>query len=152
MKQASIATCLLFLLLIVVVVTNHVYSQTTTPKSQMMFSRDVYDGPACLEYSWVPEGKRRTVKLLPGRKEGTGLEPTSKEASHVQVYTLSNNGQVGLERWQFPPGGPHSSRVVGATVGLKGTEVTGTVYYEDGTTASDKHTLKGPAPKCPELP
>jgi hypothetical protein len=61
------------------------------------FWRDDYVDGACLEYSYVPEGKRRTLLLKPGQQEAsqTDTVPDDLEASQVQVYTLTNNGQPG---------------------------------------------------------
>ncbi len=37
-------------------------------KVTMTFWRDNYSGPACLEYSWVPEGLRRNIQLMVNKK------------------------------------------------------------------------------------
>lgn len=126
-------------------------SDSKSAIGKMMFWRHMTDGPACLEYSWVPEGKRRVVRLGSGVRENWGVGPMS-HASHVQVYSLSNNGRAGVKKWQFPPGQPHSGKVVGATVEVRGMEVVGTVYYNDGTSALDRHTLDPAVHTCPEVP
>jgi hypothetical protein len=120
-------------------------------KGKMVFWRHMADGPACLEYSWVPEGKRRMVQLGPGTKEGGGPGPSS-QATHVQVYSMSNNGRGGVKKWQFPPGRPHSGNVVGATVEVRGMEIVGTVYYSNGTTAVDRHQIDPSVHTCVEGP
>jgi hypothetical protein len=128
-------------------------AEKETPKVTMKFSRDVYSGAACLEYSWVPQGKRHTIQLLPGKKEDTQTDSVSADTnpSHVQMYSLSNNQKVGLKMWQFPPGPPRSTPVIRATIEVTDKEVVGTVYYLDGSSASDKHQLDPAAPKCPEV-
>ena len=82
----------------------------------MKFWRDDYSRPACLEYSWVPEGLRHTILLAPGQQEGSRTDPISDNPSHVQVYMLDNNNQVSAEMRQFPSGPPHNTPVDGATV------------------------------------
>jgi hypothetical protein len=80
----------------------------------MTFSRDVYNGPACLEYSWVPEGKRRTILLKATQQSGSSKDQVSSDLhpSHVQVYSLTNDEQWSTEGWQFPAGPPHATDVV----------------------------------------
>jgi hypothetical protein len=75
-------------------------------KITMDFWRDDHTGPACLEYSYVPEGKRRIIQLRPGQQEAIQADtvPDDLKPSHVQVYTLTNNDTVSLDMWQFPPG------------------------------------------------
>jgi len=120
-------------------------------KGKMVFWRHMADGPACLEYSWVSEGKRRMVQLVPGTQLGEGLGPISN-ASHVQIYSLSNNGRGGVKQWQFPPGPPYSGKVVGAIIEVRGMEVVGTVYYNDGTSAVDRHPLDPAVRTCSKVP
>jgi hypothetical protein len=126
------------------------FAETTPPpsKNSMMFKRDLYKGKACVEYSWVSEGKRRLIQLEPNMKEGEGSGPMAKDASHVQVYALSN-GLYGLKEWQFPSDAPHSSPVVGALVELKELEAVGTVFYEDQSYASDTKALLPMPVNCP---
>ena len=47
--------------------------------------------PRALEYSYVPEGKRRTILLRAGQQEHIQIDtvPDDLEASHVQVYTFN---------------------------------------------------------------
>ena len=118
------------------------------PKSNMVFKRSLYKGKGCLEYSWVPEGKRRLIQLNPDVKEREGDGPTAKDASHVQVYALSN-GLYGVKDWQFPSGSPHPSPVVRAIVEVKETEAVGTVYYQDHSSARDTTALLPMPVKCP---
>ena len=118
----------------------------------MTYSRDDYAKQACLEYSWVPQGKRHTIRLLSGEKKKSRTDAIAmSRPSHVQIYSLSNNNQAGLKMWQFPPGPPHATPVVRATVEVNDKEVVGTVYYRDGSSASDKHQLDVGAIKCPEI-
>jgi hypothetical protein len=122
----------------------------------MKFWRDAYQDAACLEYSWVPQGIRHTILLQPGVQEGSSTNPMPDEIepSHVQVYTLNNNNNVSTAMWQFPPGPPHGSPVVRASVEVfeANAEAIGTVYYADGSSVSDKHKLDRKPIKCPEIP
>jgi IPT/TIG domain-containing protein len=127
------------------------YRGETTPppvKRNMLLTRDLYKGKACLEYSWVPEGKRRVVQLNPNVKEREGEGPSANDASHVQVYALSN-GLYGLTDWQFPSGPPHASPVMRASVEVKETEAVGTVFYHDRSSASDRKALVPMPVMCP---
>ena len=121
------------------------------PRNDMLFKRDIYKGKGCLEYSWVSEGKRRVIQLDPNVKEGEGDGPAATDASHVQVYALTN-GQYSLKDWQFPSGPPHSSPVVSATVELKEIEAVGTVFYQDQSFATDTKALMPMPVKCPAGP
>ena len=114
----------------------------------MVFTRDLYKGKGCLEYSWVSEGKRRVIQLNPNVREGEGAGPTAKDTSHVQVYALSN-GLFGLKEWQFPPGPPRPSPVVRAIVEVKETEAVGIVFYQDGVNAADTKALVPMPISCP---
>jgi len=109
----------------------------------MIFWRDRYDEPGYLEYSWVPEGKRRTIDLAPGEQEGSRSDPGPTDASHVQVYRLSN-GRLAIQDWQFPPGPPYKSPVIAAIVQVieRTMEAVGIVHYADGTNATDRRPLK----------
>jgi len=128
--------------------TNFAEKTPPPPKWSMIFTRDLDKGKACMEYSWVSEGKRRVIHLEQNVKEGEGDGPTVRDASHVQVYALTN-GQYSLKEWQFPPGPPHSSPVIGATIELKEVEAVGTVYYQDQTSATDTKALAPMPVKCP---
>ena len=125
-------------------------------KITMTFWRDVYTGPGCLEYSWVPEGKRHTIHLLPGQQEGSETDtiPDDLKPSHVQVYRLNNDDHVSADMWQFPPGPPHVLPVAGAKVDVfqARVEVVGVVHYTDGTTAAGADVLDMFPRPCPELP
>lgn len=123
-------------------------------KITMDFWRDDYIDGACLEYSYVPEGKRRTLLLKPGQQEAiqTDTVPDDLKPSHLQVYTLTNNGVVSLDMWQFPPGPPHVLPVVGAQVSvLQGRMVAaGTVTYADATVDSGSAPLDLYSRPCPQ--
>jgi hypothetical protein len=74
-------------------------------KITMDFWRDDYAGPACPEYSYVPEGKRRTIQLRPGQQEAiqTDIVPDDLKASHVQVYTLTTMTRSARRFGNFRP-------------------------------------------------
>jgi hypothetical protein len=123
-------------------------------KVTMDFWRDEHTGPACLEYSYVPEGKRRTIQLRPGQQEAIQADtvPDDLKPSHVQVYTLTNNDTVSLDMWQFPPGPPHVLPVMGAQVSVlqKRMVTAGMVTYSDETVNSGSAPLD-PFPRpCPQ--
>jgi hypothetical protein len=124
-------------------------------KITMDFWRDDYTGPACLEYSYVPEGKRRTIHLRPGQQEAlqTDTVPDDLKASRVQVYTLTNNDVVSLDMWQFPPGPPYVLPVIGAQVSVLQERMVaaGVVTYSDATVNSGSAPLD-PFPRpCPQV-
>ena len=124
-----------------------------TAQVTMVFWRDTDTGPACLEYSWVPEGQRKLIKLPPQQDEGSRQDPVSVNITQVQVYRLVSNAR-GIDTWQFPPGPPHNSRIIYATVQVfeSNMYVIGTVYYADGSRAADRLPLKSDPKPCPELP
>ena len=117
----------------------------------MTFRREDYRGRGCLEYSWVPEGKRHDIVLAAG--EATDSEhdhvPQDIHPSHVQVYALTN-GKMTSPPWQFPPGPPSAHEIVSATVVVAASgKVTGTVEYVDGRHTSGNTRLDGIWRKCP---
>jgi len=116
----------------------------------MTFGRTDYSGRGCLEYSWVPEGTRRTIILAPGQAEHTQVDtvPDNLKISQVQVYVL-NNGELSTEMWQFPPGPPYAHPVATASVRVLAREAVGTVQYTDGTQAADTTHLDAYLRKCP---
>jgi hypothetical protein len=122
----------------------------------MNFSRDDASGQGCLEYSWVPEGKRRVIILPPGTASGSQKDAISStlNPSHVEVYRLDNNGSASTEKWQFPPGPPHTSPIDEATIVVSSAAMTadGTVVYTDGKTNGDKRILDAQGRPCPEIP
>lgn len=119
----------------------------------MIFWRDTDPGPGCLEYSWVPTGQRRVVRLGPLQDEESRQDSVSDEISHVQVYRLVCN-RYGLDTWQFPQGPPHNSRIIFATIQVFESRmyVVGTAHYADGSSATDFRSLKADPLPCPELP
>lgn len=125
----------------------------------MEFWRDAYDGPACLEYSWVPEGLRRNIELSPGMQEGSSTDSVDDtlDASHVQAYVANNNSpsspppDVSLEMWQFPEGAPHTAAIVHARIELYhgGMYAIGRVRYADGYTTESRTALQPIPRRCP---
>jgi hypothetical protein len=120
----------------------------------MVFWRDEYTYPGCLEYSWVPEGLRHNIQLPEGIQEGKSTDSISDDLnpSHVQVYVASNGSGASIEMWQFPSGPPGASPVAAALVEMfeRRNLVVGTVFYEDGTTASAWAKLDPYGRKCPQ--
>jgi hypothetical protein len=123
-----------------------------TRQNTMVFWRDTDIGPACLEYSWIPQGTRRVIRLPLGQDEGGRTDPTDSDTSQVQVYRLVCN-RVGADTWQFPPG-PHSSRIVYATIQVFESRkyAVGTAAFADGSSATDFRPLKDAPLPCPESP
>ncbi len=116
----------------------------------MTFRRADYRGAACLEYSWVPEGKRRTLILAPGVRELANADSVSGAASHVQVYVLNNNNRASTEMWQFPPGPPRPHELTAALIDVRAPlEAIGTAFYAGGPSASDVRQLDDYGRKCP---
>jgi hypothetical protein len=122
----------------------------------MVFWRDKYEGPGCLEYSWVPEGVRHYINLRPGTQQGSSSDTIDDELnpSHVQVYVATNSGEVSIEMWQFPSGPPKASPIVSAQVLLfEGAgRIVGAAFYEDGTIAADVAKLDPNGRDCPQRP
>jgi hypothetical protein len=123
---------------------------------RMKLWRDDYTGPACLEYSWVPEGKRHVIRLAAGEQTRTVVDTIgdTTDPSHVQVYCLVNNKKVSTANWQFPPGPPASSPVVAASVHVyqKEFKAVGEVHYLVGTPKKDDRPLDDFPRPCPESP
>lgn len=121
----------------------------------MVFWRDKYKGPGCLEYSWVPEGHRRYISLRPGTQQGSSTDTIDDtlDPSHVQVYVATNSDEVSVEMVQFPSA-PHKSPIVSAQVLLfeEAKLMVGTVFYFDGAIASDMIKLDPHGRNCPQRP
>ena len=108
----------------------------------MVFWRDVFDGTARVEYSWVPEGIRKDITIPQPRDENSRMDQVSDDITQVQVYRL-DIGDFGTIDWQFPSGPPHTYPVISAAVQIfvrRGVAI-GTVQYADGTTATDTRQL-----------
>jgi hypothetical protein len=126
---------------------------------RMTLLRDEYTGPACLEYSWVPQGTRRLLRLPSGQPAGHRIDPTPPNRSHVQVYSLTNTVLPGTERgglntgWQFPPGPPYGSPIREATVRVYHAAMVaeGTVVYKDGHRVTDERELTREPLRCPQM-
>jgi hypothetical protein len=121
----------------------------------MVFWRDVCVLSACLEYSWVPEGKRHVIQLGPNQSEDSTTDSITipDDISYVEVYRLMSNG-VGTDSWQFPPGQPHTSPVIYSAIEVfeERMEVVGTAHYADGSHVSGTRMLNRSPLLCPELP
>lgn len=123
----------------------------------MVFWRDKYKGPGCLEYSWIPEGRRHYINLMPGTQQGSSTDTVDDNlnASHVHVYVATNSGEVSIEMWQFPSTPPpKGSPIVSAQVLLfeEAKLIVGTAFYADGTIASDVAKLDLNGRPCPQRP
>jgi len=122
----------------------------------MVFWRDEYKGPGCLESSWVPEGRRHYINLRPGTQQGSSTDTIDDtlDPSHVQVYVATNSGEVSIEMWQFPSGPPKKSPIASAQVLLfeEAKLIVGTAFYDDGTIAADVAKLDPRGRDCPQRP
>ena len=127
-----------------------------TTQLTMIYWRDNDIGPACLEYSWVPTGSRKIIRLPPQLDEDSRKDTVESRITQVEVYRLvcNNVGKVSEASWQFPPGPPHSSPIVYATVQVFESRMyaIGTAYYADGSIASDFLTLREKPLPCSEIP
>jgi hypothetical protein len=114
------------------------------------FRRDVYDGPACLEYSWVPEGLRHTLRMMPGEREVSATDVGLDETSNLQVYVLTSNDRVSLADIQFPDS-PPPRRLVSASVDVRENDLRVEVTVEDATggTATGSFALERVSRPCP---
>jgi hypothetical protein len=126
------------------------YVADTPPptQGQLVFKRDIYNGKACLEYSWLSDDKRRLIQLNPNMQEGEGEGPIAESASYVQVHALTN-GQYSLKEWQFPSGPRHASPIVSAVVELKEIEAVATVFYKDRSSTIETISLVPMPLNCP---
>jgi hypothetical protein len=99
--------------------------------------------PAILEYSWIPQGMRRSISLQvgEGQKCQTDSLPTGENYAQVQVYQVSSGGLplVGLDNWQFPPGPPHNAQLICVIVELfmQRKIAVSVCIFSDGSTVTD---------------
>ncbi|MCC6153638.1 MAG: hypothetical protein IT367_07755 [Candidatus Hydrogenedentes bacterium] len=121
---------------------------------RMKFWRDDYSNCGCLEYSYVPQGFRRVIRLVGSQQDGTCTDvlPDGTNPSLVQVYTLNNNNRAGTAMWMFPAA-PYNGVIESVSVEvLQATMVAiGKVYYADGHIETDIHQLNNHPPHCPEV-
>ena len=120
----------------------------------MVFWRDNKKGPACLEYSWVPEGLRHNLNLPPGIQQDNSTDLIADELnpSNVQVYVANNNDAVSIEMWHFPASPPKAGPIVSALILLfeQANLIVGTAFYGDGTVASELAKLDAYGRVCPQ--
>jgi hypothetical protein len=123
---------------------------------EIIFRRDHHGEPACLEYSWVPQGQRRTILLDPTQVFNSQKDsiPDDLKPSQVQVYVLNDAPKGSLPsagNRQFPSGPPRGV-VIAAEVKIQGRKVTGTAYYADGSSSQpgDDYALDERSSRCPE--
>jgi hypothetical protein len=96
---------------------------------EMFFRRSPYDGPACVEYALIPEGKRRTLALAPGVPDGCRADdPGPSPITHVNFFAIFNDGLGLSEPWQIPPG-PPQGELVSATLEVRGDEAYAAVRF-----------------------
>jgi hypothetical protein len=103
-------------------------------------------GPACLEYSYIPSGQRRSIQLLGGDHTATRVDSLNSTETYslVQVYTVQTEGLgASWDNFPAPPAPKPSLTTVIFQIRYAGREVIGSVYYADGTSDS------GTAPLLP---
>jgi hypothetical protein len=132
----------------------------------MRIQRDNADHFACLEYSWIAEGKRDTIPdrmgkrehmlgLGPGQPQGVQTTMVTVQASKVQVYVLTSiephRAGASIEIPFFPLGKSPSAPLIRANIEVfqKRMEVVTTAYYADGSALSDTHKLDDYPRLCP---
>ena len=110
---------------------------------------------SCIEYSWVPTGRRHTIKLSQGGPSGARTDPDAA-VTMVQVYSL-RHGRYGQAQtangWMFPAGPPPQGKALaGAVVHVVGSIAYGYGLYDDGAaSAVEKHMLQPVPPfECGE--
>jgi len=108
--------------------------------------------PACLEYSYIPSGKRRSLQLSQGQHAITRVDQLEPEEiySLVQVYSVQTE-QSGASWNCFPSTGARNSPLVVVIFRLHhaNREVVATAYYEDGTDYSETSELVPTSIECP---
>lgn len=124
------------------------------PVIEIELSRGDPTGRACLEYSYIPQGLRRTLWLNPGipmdRRPDSlppGLHPT-----HVHIHTLDNHQQTSTATWQLPPGPAHPSPIADVSVHLDLVRAVAiaTLVYTDGHKVTDERALDPFGRECPD--
>jgi hypothetical protein len=116
----------------------------------MVFGRDDPGAPACLEYSWVPIGKRIPLLLPHDQNVVSHLDQVDTDISQVQVYRLVD-GNVGTDTWYLSPAEKNKS-IVYATIYVARGQVVATQYFADGTSVTDARLLKSNPLPCPTPP
>ena len=93
--------------------------------------------------------------LKPGEQRIVQTDTVLDEVkpSHVQVYTMTNNGTVSLAMWQFPAGPAHTLPVEGAQVSVLQERLVavGKVTYPDLTVNSGSAALDVYPRPCPQV-
>ena len=104
----------------------------------------------CVEFSWVPTGKRLNIILPPGQQQGSN-SVTTNSATNVQIYVLTQETKS-LESWQFPPVG--QKQIAAAVISVREAQaphglVEAVVFYEDGSSENFRKELENKERKCP---
>jgi hypothetical protein len=119
----------------------------------ILFARDDNKGIGCLEYSWVPEGVRHTIRIHNGEAvvvQNDSL-PDDLRPLNVQVHRLSNDNEISTAMWQFPALSEGLNIVHAAVeISVESHQCVGIVYYGNGSKASYTHQLDPYPRPCPE--
>jgi hypothetical protein len=112
--------------------------------------RDNVTEGGCIEFSWVPTGKRIPIVLPAGQRQGTSVV-TTDEATNVQVYVLTQ-GRKSLASWQFPAVG--KKQLVSASIAVREAQnvVDAVAFYEDGSHEAFSRKLENEHRMCPTDP
>jgi hypothetical protein len=118
---------------------------------EMVFWRDDDEGSGCLEYSWVPTGRRHHISLAGGIQEESETDSVEDgtEITNVQVYVATNDNEVNIEMWQFPAVGKLVIAKSRVEIFQRRREIVGTAYFVDGTVATYTEILQTGGKKCP---
>jgi hypothetical protein len=107
---------------------------------------------ACLEYSYIPSGQRRSIELPAGTHAVSRMDSlnSSETYSLVQVYTVQTKG-AGASWDDFPPPPAPKSNLATIIFQIRHDdgEVVATVYYWDGTSYSGTAPLQPTDIPCP---
>jgi hypothetical protein len=103
--------------------------------------------PACIEYSWVPTGKRHPIQLAPGQSQDS-QSYDYQSATNVQIY-VATIGDESIANWQIPIRGEKQILHAVIALSVRARRLFGTVFYEDGTSFQDQIELQHERRKCP---
>jgi hypothetical protein len=108
--------------------------------------RNIGIEPGYVEYSWVPEGKRLNLEFHPDDTIVSQKHQVQYKISQIEIYQLQSDKyslDFGNKPWQIPPKAGASVAIY-CTIGIfeDRAEVVSTVYFADGSHASERKKLK----------
>ncbi len=118
----------------------------------IVFGRDNLAGSACLEYSWVPTGRRMQLQLPHGQHVASRVDQVDTDIAELQVYSLVD-GNLGITSIWYLPSLPSPPRSIAfATIYVSRGQVVGTEQFTDGTIVQDRRLLQRDPLPCPTPP